>query len=386
MRTKLAEAGYSAKMKKLPNIVRATESYEHWLGQHMPLLADDLAVKHERMAENPFMFLRATYYRWIQLWDHHCAKLQASPNVLAVGDVHFENFGTWRDCDGRLIWGINDFDEAAVLPAALDLVRLAVSIQLAILEKSVSLGTEEMIRALLDGYINHCDSKGAAFVLEENNVWLRKIALNKLRDPEVYWKKFSNLAPAGAAVFKPARRALQSSMPSKALEVKYFRRTAGLGSLGRPRIVALASWGSSFVCREAKHVAPPASYWARGRAKQKKINVMAIVRKEERVPDPYYEVKGKWLVRRLSPHCGKIELSSFSREKTLIKLVRAMGAAIANLHSGSADAKLLSTDLQKREKQIRKAITRMTTQTLSDWKTWRKHHRREQKRAAKKKR
>jgi uncharacterized protein (DUF2252 family) len=23
-----------------------------------------------------------------------------------------ENFGAWRDVEGRLIWGINDFDEA----------------------------------------------------------------------------------------------------------------------------------------------------------------------------------------------------------------------------------------------------------------------------------
>ena len=31
---------------------------------------------------------------------------------LSVGDLHVENFGTWRDSEGRLIWGINDFDEA----------------------------------------------------------------------------------------------------------------------------------------------------------------------------------------------------------------------------------------------------------------------------------
>jgi len=36
--------------------------------------------------------------------------------VLAVGDLHVENFGTWRDAEGRLIWGVNDFDEAWRLP------------------------------------------------------------------------------------------------------------------------------------------------------------------------------------------------------------------------------------------------------------------------------
>ncbi len=54
-----------------------------------------------------------------------------APQVLAVGDMHLENFGTWRDADGRLVWGVNDFDEAAVMPYPLDLVRLAASIRLA---------------------------------------------------------------------------------------------------------------------------------------------------------------------------------------------------------------------------------------------------------------
>ena len=52
-------------------------------------------------------------------------------SVLSVGDLHLENFGTWRDADGRLVWGVNDFDEAAVMPYVLDLVRLVTSIQLA---------------------------------------------------------------------------------------------------------------------------------------------------------------------------------------------------------------------------------------------------------------
>jgi hypothetical protein len=371
-------------MKKVPNISKATRSYEEWLGRHMPLLQDDLDYKHKKMAESAFMFLRATYYRWIQLWDAACGNLQASPNVLAVGDIHFENFGTWRDCDGRLIWGINDFDEAAILPAALDIVRLAVSINLAVIEKSVALDPSVMIDALINGYTKHCDDVGSAFVLEEKNLWLRKIALNKLRAPEQYWKKFEGLAPAHASVFKPARRALALAMPAKSLDINYLRRTAGLGSLGRPRVVAIAKWGDSFVCREAKRVAPPASYWARGREKQKQINVMTIVRKQERIPDPYYHVRGKWTVRRLSPHCGKIELSSFSKEKTLLKLVAAMGAAIANIHAGSIERKILAADIRSRSKQIRKAVTKMTALTLNDWDAWKKTQRKSEKKRLKK--
>jgi hypothetical protein len=46
---------------------------------------------------------------------------------MAVGDLHLENFGIWRDAEGRLVWGVNDFDEAHPMAFTNDLVRLAVS-------------------------------------------------------------------------------------------------------------------------------------------------------------------------------------------------------------------------------------------------------------------
>ena len=58
--------------------------------------------------------------------------MRRSPEVLAVGDLHVENFGTWRDIEGRLIWGINDFDEVGRMPYTIDLVRLAASAHIAI--------------------------------------------------------------------------------------------------------------------------------------------------------------------------------------------------------------------------------------------------------------
>src|ERR1700678_67153 len=109
------------------DIKQANTAYESWLSKKIPLLPADLKLKHQRMAETPFQFLRATFYRWSQLWPQICPDLTAAPPVLGVGDLHVENFGTWRDSEGRLIWGINDFDEACKLPYPVDLVRLAVS-------------------------------------------------------------------------------------------------------------------------------------------------------------------------------------------------------------------------------------------------------------------
>src|ERR1039458_2112511 len=113
------------------NIKKATARYEAWLSRHLRIVKADLEFKHQQMRSAPFPFLRATYYRWAQVWSSVCEAEARAPCALAVGDLHVENFGTWRDKDGRLIWGINDFDEAWSLPYTHDLVRLATSALLA---------------------------------------------------------------------------------------------------------------------------------------------------------------------------------------------------------------------------------------------------------------
>ena len=60
----------------------------------------DVAFKHEQMALAPFPFLRSTFYRWVQVWEETCPELASAPTVLAVGDLHTQNFGTWRDTEG----------------------------------------------------------------------------------------------------------------------------------------------------------------------------------------------------------------------------------------------------------------------------------------------
>src|SRR5438046_2790346 len=100
----------------MPNIEEATRRYEAWLGSRLTLVRADLQAKHQLMAQDAFSFLRATFYRWMQLFPSLCKQAADAPQVLAVGDLHAANYGTWRDAEGRLIWGINDFDEAFPLP------------------------------------------------------------------------------------------------------------------------------------------------------------------------------------------------------------------------------------------------------------------------------
>jgi uncharacterized protein DUF2252 len=68
-----------------------------WLARRLRVIVkSDLKRKHREMSEDPFSFLRASFYRWAQVWPQLCADLTAAPKVLGVGDLHVENFGTWR--------------------------------------------------------------------------------------------------------------------------------------------------------------------------------------------------------------------------------------------------------------------------------------------------
>ena len=82
--------------------------FEVWLSKKLgtDLVADDLSEKNELLRESPFVFLRGTYWRWAETILDICPGLSNAPLVLAVGDIHLENFGTWRDADGRLVWGV----------------------------------------------------------------------------------------------------------------------------------------------------------------------------------------------------------------------------------------------------------------------------------------
>jgi hypothetical protein len=89
------------------DVNEATSAYESWLGQFIKPIESDLATKHELMTRSPFVFLRATAFRWAQRWPLVCPELVDAPPVAAVGDLHVENFGTWRDAESRMAWGPN---------------------------------------------------------------------------------------------------------------------------------------------------------------------------------------------------------------------------------------------------------------------------------------
>lgn len=355
------------------DIHKATRLYERWLGQHLELVRADVTRKHEMMALNVFCFFRATFYRWMQLWPKTCPDLLDMPTVLAVGDLHVENFGTWRDREGRLIWGVNDFDEAFPLPWTLDLVRLATSAHLAVQSEHLSLGRKRACDSILAGYNEGLTAGGQPFVLAESNDWLRRIMLGKLRDPVRFWKKLGGLSSSPGTIPKEVRSALQHLMPERDLKNQIVHRVAGLGSLGRQRFVALSDWRGGKIAREAKALAPSACLFEQTLTGQPKIHYQAIIDNAIRVPDPFVGVQGKWIVRRLAPDCTRVELADLPAGHDESALLRAMGYETANIHLGSHGARSnIARALKKLPRGwLHKAVKRMAKLVMEDWTHWR---------------
>jgi hypothetical protein len=354
-------------------IVEATRSYERWLGARLRLRRDDLDYKHAQMAADAFSFLRASFYRWAQLWPEELPELADAPRALAVADLHVESYGTWRDLEGRLVWGVNDFDEAAPLPYTFDLVRLATSAGLAAAEGHLNVDLKEACAAVLAGYSSALRSGGRAMVLAENDRWLRKLTTGRIRDPFAFWERMRALPTARGTLPSNVQGLLLQRLPDGATRVRFARRRSGLGSLGRERLVALAEWHGAAIAHEAKALAPSAWEWAHPAHAGGRIHYLDVVAGAVRSPDPLTDVREGWLIRRLAPDCGRIELAMLPKRRDEGRLLKAMGWEAGNVHLGTRGAaKAIVVDLtRRRQGWLRDAATRMARLVRADWKEWR---------------
>ena len=354
-------------------IVEATRAYEAWLARRLgnAFVRKDLQRKHARMAKGPFPFLRATYYRWAEEILKICPDLAGAPPVVAVGDIHLENFGTWRDNDGRLIWGINDFDEAAEMPYALDLVRLGVS---AVLGCPHIRSTRAISNNILRGYL-HGLADPEPIVLDHRHAWLRDLVVVPDAERTRFWKKMYKVANGR----KPAKeyvRALVGAMPEPGLDVTYGARTAGLGSLGRARWVGVAEWRGGPVVREAKAALPSAWTLPSGRRKQP-MYCARIATARYRAPDPWYCLVGDIVVRRLSPNNRKLDVTEYPFHLMNNKMLRLMGYELGAVHAGLHDRRAaVVRDLERRDPAWLHFAVECAAQFIRDeHREWRKSRR-----------
>jgi hypothetical protein len=324
----------------MTSIKQDVAAYEAWLRTQCEVVLADLDAKHRRMRKSAFDFLRATYFRWARTIEATCPSLAMAAPALCIGDIHIENYGTWRDADARLVWGINDFDEAAVMPYAFDLVRLTTSAILA----PGGLAVEDAAAAVLRGYQKGLSNPGAV-LLDENPGWLRSYANPTAKSNSAFWQEVDGYPDADPP--EKVKQSLQATLPDGAKLKRFASRTKGGGSLGRPRYIVIASWNSGHVVREAKALVPSAWIWAHGTNDPNRF--LEAANGTFRSPDPRLTCDAGYVLRRVAPDSRKIEISDVQANGLTEDLLAAMAEDLAAVHLASASPAQISKDLDSRD-------------------------------------
>jgi uncharacterized protein (DUF2252 family) len=144
------------------------------------------------MAADPFAFYRGSaclFYADVAERDDPWADERTS-RIWIQGDLHAENFGTYMDGDGVLIFDVNDFDEAYVGHFTWDITRFAASMALlgwrkAISDADISRLVERYVRAYLDRvrwFVDRADDRSFSLRLDTTEGAVHQVLqLAKLR-------------------------------------------------------------------------------------------------------------------------------------------------------------------------------------------------------------
>src|SRR3954466_11678434 len=111
-----------------------------------------LKVKYKRMSESAFRFFRGTCHLFYEDLSKSNS-FPSSPTCWITGDLHIENFGSYKGDNGLVYFDVNDFDEGVLAPASWELVRLLGSIFIAF--KSLEIGDDrayKMAQLFLKSY------------------------------------------------------------------------------------------------------------------------------------------------------------------------------------------------------------------------------------------
>jgi uncharacterized protein (DUF2252 family) len=107
--------------------------------------------KFRKMAQDPFSFYRGSaclFYADVAEQPDRYADERTS-RVWIQGDLHAENYGTYLNAAGIIVFDVNDFDEAYLGHFTWDLKRMAASLALLGFIKALS---DDTIRDLIEAY------------------------------------------------------------------------------------------------------------------------------------------------------------------------------------------------------------------------------------------
>ena len=339
-----------------------------------------LAMKYRAMRGSPFAFLRGSCHLFYDRLPRG-GVLKSAPLVWVCGDLHLENFGSYKG-DNRLVYfDVNDFDESALAPASYDLVRFLTS--LCVGASSLSIGEAKahlLCRIFLDAYATSLASGKAYWVERDTAQGLVRAMLDGLRNRQrasfldlrtVIRRKQRLLRVDGKKalpVTGPQRAAITNFMQAFAksrAQPDFFavldvaRRIAGTGSLGVSRYAILVQGKGSpdgNYLLDLKQAAP-SSLLSHLKATQPKWKseahrVVAVQRRMQAVSmaflEPVFFDEGPYVLRALQPSEDRMTASGSRQSGSdLDHLVRTMGQLVAwaQLRSAGRDGSAIADEL-----------------------------------------
>jgi uncharacterized protein (DUF2252 family) len=223
---------------------------------------EKVLLKYKAIRENSFRFLRGTCHLFYEdLVTHYT--LPPGPDAWLCGDLHLENFGSFKGSDREEYFDINDFDEAILGPALYELSRLLVSVLVACnnagYKKSAS---GKLLNALLNSYCKTLES-GKPVTVENGTATglvkelLDKVALRKekklVKEKADQSSGYQELIIDNKRTFPPETsfkkefiKALQAKLDeTRGKDLRKIHdiafNIAGTGSIGINRYIALAN-------------------------------------------------------------------------------------------------------------------------------------------------
>jgi uncharacterized protein (DUF2252 family) len=219
-----------------------------------------LLMKYRQMRASSFQFLRGTCHLFYARLSTG-GVLQEGPPTWVCGDMHLQNFGSYKGNNGLVYFDINDFDEACLAPSLFELVRMLTSVLVAADELRLSraealalchVAVESYGAALRFGKARWIEQELAEGMVRELFDSLHKRSrvdhLNRRTDLNGKKRALRLDAKKALPVSKHDRDAVMAFMtefasrqenPDFYRPIDVARRIAGTGSLGVDRYVIL---------------------------------------------------------------------------------------------------------------------------------------------------
>ena len=221
---------------------------------------DRLKLKYAAMRASPFAFFRGSCHLFYARLPRD-GVFKSAPLAWSCGDLHLENFGSYKG-DNRLVYfDINDFDEAALAPASWDPVRLLASLRIAADGRAIARSDADQLCAVfVDTYALALASAKSYWIERETSKGLVRTLLEDLRerqrpsflDSRCVWKGKRRLLRVDGSKALPVTEAQRKRVtefmdafartrpkPDFYTVIDIARRIAGTGSLGVDRYAIL---------------------------------------------------------------------------------------------------------------------------------------------------